>query len=183
MEIRQAQSFLDENTRDRGRDRLLVCVRVVNENTSDLALPDGNVIGIGTWEAWVYEDRVIDVLNMVETDHASVAAAKRAAEIGIANEVRSGAQFQGTAEEVLALMRDKSNQLINETLAHVESVTPINWQAKFFEMTGRCVRPLKSAERVEGAETRVEPQIEREIRHQRSIEAAMSRKAKSKAKG
>lgn len=168
----QAQTFLDENTRDRARDKALVCMRVTNTRVSHLALPGGNLIGLGEFECWVYEDEVPTVLALVEREPASIDTAKRANDVSIANDVRKAAEFHGTADDVVKLIADKSNERINQVYKHIMDTTPKNWQAKFFELYGRSVNPLDAAEVVDGVKPRIEPQLAREIRRAKLISDA-----------
>lgn len=167
----KAQSTL-ASARDQARDIPMISVKIESrEGIGSFTLPDGNVIHEGgEHTVKVYEDRVPEVMAMVETDPRSVKAAKESFALAVADKVRIAVQSGKTAREVLKELDGGENSLMNEARDHIMETTGDSWEAHFHSLVGRGVLPLIKAEALDGFE--LEPQRAREVRAAKLIAEA-----------
>ncbi len=171
------QNFLDHNTKDRARNKNLVRMRVVNRNTLNLQLPDGVLVGPGEHEISVYEDHVERVMAQVEPNQAALVEAERHYKLEIAKMIKEKMaageeRFVGTTDDVLAMIRSRSNARVNELHDRLVKTEPLSIQSSFHKLHDRDVKPLVSAEVLKGSE-HPEPQRERQTADQKNMVASV----------
>ena len=155
-----------EPRREHARNRNMVTMKVVNRNTRNLTLPDGQVVQPGESTIMIYEDNVGAVDDQVENDEAAVKAAHKQYKLLIAEQLQQrveGQLMQRSAEDVAGMIergaldrdaKDKYDELLRKTGASVES--------EFFRANKRGIKPLISAEILE----RNIPEPQRKLQHE-----------------
>lgn len=144
---------LTADSKDPMRHEPLVKMRVVNRCTTVLPLPH-NAINPGEHVITVFKSEVPAVLARVEPDPAAITSAQEAYRLGIAEEVRSRTDFEGTARDLLALIDEGANvpDEIARTVKDVLAETVDSVESVFFQREKRGVKPLVSAEVISGSE-------------------------------
>lgn len=150
--------------KDKARKRSLVTVRVLNRCTSGLLLPGGTVVSPGQHDVECYDDQAAGILAMVETQPELIAQARVVYVTALAKELQSDylddSSWSGTLAELVEVISAKSVEgPIGVALGELLEKTPLSLEATFYEMFGRDIKPLDSAE-VLADSTHAEPQRE-----------------------
>lgn len=151
------------NNKDKARKRSLVTVRVLNRCTNGLNLV-GTVVSPGQHDIECYDDQAAGILAQVETQPELIAQARVVYVTALAKELQSDyldeTSWNGTLAELVEVISAKSvDGPIGIALAELLEKTPLSLEASFYEMFGREIKPLDSAEVLAGSE-HAEPQRE-----------------------
>lgn len=163
--------------KDKPRKRSLVTVRVVNRCTHNLNLA-GTTVSPGQHDVECYDDQSAGILAMVETQPELIAQARVVYVTALAKELTADyldeTSWNGTLAELVEVISAKSVEgPIGVALAELLEKTPLSLEATFYEMFGRDIKPLDSAE-VLADSTHAEPQRE-------EMEAEVSKAAAANA--
>lgn len=142
-----------EPHRERPRNRTMTRMEVVNRNTLNLVLPDGQVVQPGTSQILVYEDNVAVVEAQVETNPAALEEAHRRFALTVAEQLASrlgGRWAERSAEENADLIkRGDLTEKERAALDEVRARTGASPEGEFHTANRRGVKPLVSAKVIE----------------------------------
>ena len=157
--------------RERIRNRNMIRVKVVNRNTLNLTMPEGQVISPGESTFQCYEDNEAAIMAQVERDEAAVSQASKHYKLEIAEQLQTRVdRLTGkTAEDVAAMIESGDlDEYAQRALAKLRKQTGSSFESAFYRANKRGIRPLVSAEVVERNIT--EPQ--RQLQHEESTRQA-----------
>lgn len=150
------QNYLSPE-KDKPRGQSLVRMKVVNRNTHVLSVLE-NVIGPGEHVITVYKGDVPKVMERVESEPDRIALAEEMFEREIAELVIGQLdRWDGTVEDMLPVMRSRSDTRINEIHDRLMQTTSKSVEGTFQKLTKRALKPLVSAEVIKDSE-HAEPQ-------------------------
>ena len=152
------------NNKDKARKRSLVTVRVLNRCTNGLLLPGGTVVSPGQHDVECYDDQADGILAQVETQPELIAQARVVYVTALAKEMIADyldeTSWSGTLAELVEVISAKNVEgAVGKALTELLEKTPLSLEGTFYEMFGRDIKPLDSAEVLKDS-AHTEPQRE-----------------------